>query len=279
MKFGRYTFRVRFLTDCRLPRYMGSTLRGGFGWALKKSVCIFKGHNCAECLVAGQCIYARTFEPVPQENLPPHIAASSPPYCFEPPEVMRTYWPLGSTLEFSMVLFGQANEYLPYYIYAVERMGEAGIGLGEEEERCPFLLESVTCGGQELYDPKQLKMTGQPELRDLNSVFVEPGSPSRLKIRLVSPLRMQSDKSFQENLPFQVLVRGILRRVSSLFHLYGRGEPDLDYRGLISRAEDVHQEYASLNWTAHLVHIGKQTTFGLGRFELESRQTDSDCEP
>jgi len=43
------------------------------------------------------------------------------------------------------------------------------------------------------------------------------------------------------DLPFDVLTRAMLRRVSSLCQYHGEGEPELDYRGLVARAkEDEH---------------------------------------
>jgi CRISPR/Cas system endoribonuclease Cas6 (RAMP superfamily) len=87
---------------------------------------------------------------------------------------------------------------------------------------------------------------------------------------------------------------------------YGQGEPALDYRGLVRRAEEVRLEESTLRWHdllrysnrqqqkvslsgltgtavysgdlgefvplldyARQVHVGKQTLFGLGRMEIE----------
>ena len=33
----QFTFHCRWTSEARLPRYLGSTLRGAFGWALRKS--------------------------------------------------------------------------------------------------------------------------------------------------------------------------------------------------------------------------------------------------
>jgi len=96
----------------------------------------------------------------------------------------------------------------------------------------------------------------------------------------------------------------MLRRVSSLFSVYDGKEPELDYRGMVKRAEEVRMVKNELQWhdwrrysfrqdqamllggmigsvtysgalgefiplieLCARLHIGKQTTFGLGKFE------------
>jgi hypothetical protein len=98
----------------------------------------------------------------------------------------------------------------------------------------------------------------------------------------------------------------MLRRVSSLLNCHGEGEPPLDYRGLVKRAETVRIVDTDLNWFdwrryshrqdksmlmggmagtvtyegkigeympliefCSKVHLGKQTSFGLGKIKAE----------
>ncbi len=306
MKFGKYDCTVRLQEECYLPEYKGSTFRGSFGWALKKAVCIFNGRDCADCLVRQHCIYARTFEPFSGEPKYGDIAASSPPYCFEPPQDLKTHWLPESSLQFSLLLFGETNDYLPYYIFALEKMGRSGIGTTMDKKRCPFTLVSVKDHDRELYDPGRMKMTGTSEPVDLQVAAYEDQNLESMKVKLLSPLRIKLKQSFQQQLPFHVLIRGILRRVSSLFILYDEGEPDLDYKGLVRRAGEVADDPSGLTWIDYLrysnrqkkkmflggmtgkvsyqgnlaefiplmrlgslLHIGKQTSFGLGRFEFQ----------
>ena len=49
MRFGRYFITVRAEDDILLPGYLGSTLRGGFGTALKTSMCGNLSHDCGSC--------------------------------------------------------------------------------------------------------------------------------------------------------------------------------------------------------------------------------------
>ena len=68
MKLSKYRFTIKPQHELILPPYKGSTLRGGFGIALKKTVCIEKRNECVQCLHRYRCIYSYVFEtPVPQE--------------------------------------------------------------------------------------------------------------------------------------------------------------------------------------------------------------------
>ena len=121
---------------------------------------------------------------------------------------------------------------------------------------------------------------------------------------MVTPLRLKYENRLKADLPFHVMARAMLRRVSSLFNSYGAGEPNLDYSGLVKRAEEIRIVEDNLRWYdwrrfsfrqeqsmlmggvvgsvtyegkmgeymplidfCSEVHLGKQTTFGLGKIE------------
>lgn len=127
-----------------------------------------------------------------------------------------------------------------------------------------------------------------------------------LKLTLETPLRLKYDNRLQADLPFHVLVRATLRRISSLMNAFSHGEPDLDYSGLVKKAFDVKISDNNLSWydwqrysfrqdkkmlmggitgnityKGHLaeyiplvkfceqVHLGKQTSFGLGKIKAK----------
>lgn len=300
MLLGRYEFTCRFVEDALLPPYKGSTFRGAFGAALKKVVCAVRDKDCSRCLLAGRCVYARVFEtavPSPDPNLrqvaPPH------PYVIEPPLDERTRFAAEELFAFNLLLFGEFNDYLPYFVYAFETMGEQGLGVGRRQGRGRYTLESVASGEQRLYDGGTRQMEKpRPTQLELHSSSAGRGL---LCLRLLTPLRLKFDNQLQASLPFHLLVRAALRRVSSLFASYGEGEPDLDYRGLVARAQQVEVvstdlrwcdwkrysnrqeqamlmggmlgsinyegalgEYLSLLGLARDLHLGKQSTFGLG---------------
>lgn len=300
MRLAQYDFHAVFEENAVLPKFKGSTFRGAFGWALKRVACPMGERDCRICLVRSRCIYPTVFEPTTNDahGLAPH------PYAIIPPTTRERAFRKGESFDFSLILFGSATEYLPYFIAAFERMGQSGIGRGEVRPRARFALQAVSYRGQRIYDarsPHVLQGTAPDEL-DLAQI---PPVPARaVEVRWRTPVRLKADNHLAGKLPFDVLIRGALRRVSSLFHAFGAGEPPLDYRGLAKRAASITTARDELEWIDHrrfssrqeremllggltgrilyrgdlteftplltaaeVLRIGKQTTFGLGWME------------
>jgi hypothetical protein len=303
---GRYRFFCRLVEPALLPPYKGSTFRGAFGGALKKVVCAVREVDCGLCMLRPRCLYAKTFElgdgPA-EENV--RIAAPPHPYVIEPPLTDETKFAAGECFDFTLLLFGETNDYLPYFVYAFENMGETGIGKRLGEHRSRFVLTDVHENGASIYDcgNRKLQIAGGK-----TALTVEPYqgavADGTLTVRLVTALRLKSDSRLQAELPFHLLVRSMLRRISTLFESHGSGEPMLDYKGLVFRAKEVETVASRLRWTdwerysnrqektmlmggiqgtvtyrgalseylplldlCRELHIGKQTSFGLGMID------------
>jgi hypothetical protein len=310
MKFGAYHFHCRLETDALLPRFKGSTFRSVFGLALKQVVCPLKRQPCETCMLRKTCLYAMVFEPKLTWDSPPPIKSPTPPppLVIEPPLTSRTLFPGGSDFDFQILLFGAANAGLPYFIYAIDRLGQLGIGRRIQGKRGTFILDHVRSGDRVIYSNAdgRLDQSIPPEELNLEVPENEQADVSRLRLFLDTPLRLKTNNRLTADLPFQVLARAMLRRISTLTTLYGEGEPELDYRGLSSRSDAVTMVDNQLQWFdwqrysrkqdaemrmggiigaatyegrigefmplvrfCEKVHLGKGTTFGLGKFRAE----------
>ncbi|HKQ06258.1 MAG TPA: CRISPR system precrRNA processing endoribonuclease RAMP protein Cas6 [Blastocatellia bacterium] len=69
LDLSRYELRLRAFGAVGLPHYLGSTLRGAFGRALKDAVCVMAHRNCERCLVADRCGYPYIFETPPPSDI------------------------------------------------------------------------------------------------------------------------------------------------------------------------------------------------------------------
>ncbi|WP_093884269.1 CRISPR system precrRNA processing endoribonuclease RAMP protein Cas6 [Syntrophus gentianae] len=321
MLYGRYSFFNTFLDDAVLPYYKGSTFRGVFGHALKSVTCALKRQECSSCLLREKCVYAFVFEirsngesgsSDQAETLAPErrrIAAPPHPYVLEPPLDTRRSYLQGESFDFSLILFGQANDYLPYFVYALEEMGLLGIGRQSGNTRARFRLESVMADATVLYNRRERSLKSGNFAEDLvisDSTRSNELKPCEsLELTLLTPLRLKYENRLEATLPFHILIRAALRRISSLFQYYGAGEPALDYRGLVERAQRVTVDQSSLHWfdwkrysnrqdqsmlmgglmgsirysgplaeflpllrICEKTHLGKQTSFGLGKIIL-----------
>ncbi len=91
LQIARFRVSLRALEDTSLPAFLGSTLRGTFGHALKAAVCIMPHHDCERCLVVERCLYPYLFETSPAYDHPlmrgqervPH------PFVIDPPQPER----------------------------------------------------------------------------------------------------------------------------------------------------------------------------------------------
>lgn len=311
MLYGKYSFHCVLENNAELPAYKGSTFRGVFGVALKNVVCALRRQECDECLLNRTCVYSYVFETPGAEgdlDTKKRIAAPPHPFVIEPPETQNTSYAKGQDFDFSLLLFGKGNDYFPYFVYAIEQMGMLGIGKKVDGKRAMFSLKRVTANGSAIYaqeDRKIKRIKGLETLQIAAGDTHESGPVTRLSITLVTPLRLKFQNRLETALPFHVLVRAMLRRISTLCTHYDNGEPPLDYRGLVRRAEQVQVEHSSLQWIdwrrysnrqeqemlmgglmgdvtyagdlsefvplirfCEKVHLGKQTSFGLGKIEL-----------
>lgn len=297
MDYGIYTFLCRFQGEAQLPPFKGSTFRGVFGHALRRVVCPLRQKVCGACILRETCLYYGVFENSRRDAVHPFVMA--------PPLEERLDFGPGETFQCTLVLFGEATRALPYFVYTFDRMGEIGIGAAINGQKGHFLLEEVRAGGDLLY----AKSAHAPFLLPgATSLTIEDGGGEarRLRVLLKTPLRVKHDNLLTHVLPFHILVRACLRRISSLFNAYGGGEPNLDYPGLDRAARGVETVHSSLRWfmwerysnrqrkrmpvgglvgdityegnlnaflpllhAAEKVHIGKQTTFGLGKIQTE----------
>ena len=331
MLYGRYQFTCRMETGAILPAYKGSTLRGVFGHALKRVVCALRRQECKTCILKKRCIYPIVFETPLAVDMPEGSRVSHPPHPFviEPPDTEQMEYRPGETLTCRLVLFGEVNNNLPYFVYAFQQMGRIGIGKRVNGKRGRFVLEEVRNGRKVLYSEKdgKLDLAGDPEdltLVDPDAVnaprtvaggrketlsAVAPaavdGNGMKIRVALQTPLRVKFENEIKADLPFHVLARAMLRRMSSLCNTWGHGEPDLDYRGLIRRAGHVRVIENRLRWFdwrrysnrqerrmfmggmlgsivyagnlgeflplldfCEKVHLGKNTSFGLGKIRV-----------
>lgn len=310
MHHGNYRFICRFESEAHLPAYKGSTFRGVFGRSLKQVVCALKRQDCPTCLLKGECLYPAVFEPqlAACSDDATRRGGSPHPYVVEPPLDTGTAYVQGDLFDFNLLLFGEVNQRLPYFIYAFDRMGRIGIGKKVDGRRAAFRLESVEALGEKIYHHSGQRLLKADAYRDLVPVFTEGRrNADSITLDFETPLRLKHNNRLATELPFHLLVRAMLRRTSTLLRQYDGGEPNLDYSGMVRRAESIRTVETTLVWEdwrrysnrqeqammmgglkgtvsyagdlgeflplidfCSRVHLGKQTTFGLGKFSVEA---------
>lgn len=249
----KFSLRIRATTDLSLPGYKGSTLRGGFGHALREVACALKRQECETCLLRERCVYLYLFEtPPPRDAEMMRLYPAAPhPFVIEPPSSNTRFIPEGDVLDFGLVLMGKALQYLPYFIYAFIRLGERGLG----RERGRFHLEEVTIeagdGVHSIYNSKDQVLREHPNT-SLTSRMDRKCDQFRgkdeISLRFLTPTRIKSNGHLVSEPEFHHLVRSLLRRLSSLSYFHCDTRLDLDFRGLIGRAGRVERIQSDVRW-------------------------------
>lgn len=312
MLIGDYRFDCLLTTPALVSTFKGSMLRGAFGHAFKKVSCALRRQDCETCLLAETCPYSFVFENHSADHADSspgkvRVAVRPHPYAFQPPFETNLIYQRGEHFSFGISLFGKANDYLPHIVYAVEMMGENGIGRRNGADRGQFILEKISTDNHLVYSSQSKVLDRRHPLTNLClEPTPSPESVATLAVTFLTPLRLKHQNQFQNTLPFHLLIRAALRRVATLEQYHADGEPVLDYRGMTRRAEKINtvtsdchwvdlERYSSRQKTAMFLggmvgtirysgelneflpilrycqktHLGKQTTFGLGQLALQ----------
>lgn len=303
MRYLSTEFVFKMQSEGHFPLYKGSMLRGVLGNSLRHAVCMMQGRNCPDCMLERTCIFPRlfTFASAPENSRTAPMLP--PPFCIEPPQNDICDFAQGDSFCFRLKLFSYAVEYLPYFIHAFKLAGQRGMGRGIAEGQGKLSLDDVRQDGVSIYDavnerllPHQIQNLSVPRLAGSRA-------EGRLTFELLTPLRFKQANHLAAELDFSLLLRLILRRLGNLHALEGkefRLSPDEfsalreaasgigtaanalrwhDWRrysgrqntamrlgGLVGRVSYVGPVTAFAEYVdfAAKVHLGKQTSFGLG---------------
>ncbi len=308
IRYQKFKFTIQAIDQLFLPYYKGSTFRGGFGTAFRRVVCALKRKDCKDCMLKTKCIYAYIFETSPSEDTKimnmnkyetvPH------PFIIEPPEDTRHLYEQGDNLSFNLILIGRAVDYLPYFIYTFDELGKSGIGKGRGE----YKLQAVENNSDTVYSikDKTLRATAIEELHIPEIFNCNSDSEGSITLRFLTPARIVHQRDLVVDLEFHILIRSLLRRLCLLYYFHcEKKEPSWDHKQIIHEAEKATIENNALSWwdwerysarqdirmkmggvvgditykgnpkqflpilrAGEILHVGKGTSFGLGRYEL-----------
>lgn len=252
----KFCFVIRALQTIYLPAYKGSTFRGGFGHAFKRTVCTVRNATCETCLLQSRCIYSYIFETPPPENaeILSNYQRAPHPFVIEPPfDTKRTYT-AGDTLTFGLILLGRAAEYLPYFIYTFEELGRMGIGKGKGR----YELLEVICEGDKIYssEDRSLKPVKHnspfiPSYLKSGKEALSPlckGGPRGVTLNFLTPTRIVMNNDLVVEPEFHQIIRPLLRRISTISYFHYGERLDLDFKGIIERAGKVKVKERNTRW-------------------------------
>ncbi len=284
----------------KLPRYLFSPLRSVVGAQLKRISCVARRYEeCIACPLNQHCAYGYIFEtPRPPEahklRLYPYLPH---PFVMTPPFPV----PGNNHLKLGLTLIGRAVQYFPHFVLALEAAGRSGIG----KNRVKFKITSVTdnYSGNILYQDGRLS---PPQIKSDFSDDLDNKFPN-ITIIFKTPtyLRFQEKFVTPETLEFHIIIRNLLRRISSLSYFHCNQELNIDFKNIISKSEKVRVmereleiirfsrfskrkkrsmplkgllgkiriegnivPFLNILRVGELVHVGKNTSFGFGHYQI-----------
>lgn len=291
--------------DFFLPVYKGGTFRGGFGYAFKKAVCVAKSmQQCSQCILRHSCAYSYIFEtPRPKKTQIMRKYQHIPhPFVLLPPLDRKRTIHKGEELIFRLILVGRAIEYLPYFIFVLERLGY--MGLGKERGKC--LLTHVKKGAELVYEARDTNINTISPVYARELFQNTTSYPEIVKMDFLTPLKLSRNRQFIRNdLSFPDIFRSLIRRIGLLAYFHCDLEPDFDFRRLIylsKQVQTMEDQTIWKDWSRYStrqnktmpaggllgnisfqgdiepfwpflvlgqdLHVGKNTSFGLGKYEL-----------
>ncbi|MBN2090430.1 CRISPR system precrRNA processing endoribonuclease RAMP protein Cas6 [candidate division KSB1 bacterium] len=288
--------------------------------SFRKTCCVMENQDCRVCQLNQSCAYAYIFETPQTDKLNINYQSSNLPHPFviEPPATDRRIFNPGDEINFGLVLIGRSLDYLPYFVFAFYQLGQMGLGSGKGK----FHLKSVLAIDQpegapenQIYDDKTQMLNNDFSVWNLPDILAasEKKASESLRLNFLTPTRLIDQNQLANHLPFELLMRSILRRVSLLGRIHCGSNWDLPFNEIIEIAQNsikiIRENFHWNDWERYstrqkqrmklggiigtvtytgflapfipfillgeFVHLGKNTTFGLGQYRLENFQESS----
>ena len=294
-----------------LPSFPGVTLRGAFGMALKRVTCVTREKNCEACMLNQKCVYAASFENIFSGDSPYLKGTDRAPHpvLIYPVELGKQITRKGATYTLGLTVFGNKRDYLPYYIYAIVRLGKIGLGKQRGKFRVVSVMEKQYPRGQrEIFDPRTETLSFEGKGISVRSLLDAQTRRKKITLQTLTPLRLRVERKLQREPQLNHILKSAAFRLRLLSSLYSDEPLDLFARfdfssiqngievvesnfewweisrysrrqgrgmnlgGAIGRMVlqgDLREIYPLLN-VGQLLHVGKNTGFGLGRYELKT---------
>jgi hypothetical protein len=275
------TIVLRAAQEAVLPPFLGSALHGVIGQTLRE-----------RCRDAFRYFYQNQEDGVGAQDI-------TKPYVLEPPLAEKTDYEAGESIRFNMLLMGEAAPHIQGLLEALK--GIEALGLGANRNR--FELRQVWHSEHKRYVWVNHQFYA-PAVRSAPLPCVRLDHVTGCVLNFVTPLRIRRDGEILRQMDAPTLVRGITSRVAQVCERYGEGsdreeaarlcgdsgaleiedyrlvwkdlnrysnrtQGKMNFGGLVGSIRLSGDLTALVPWicAAQTLHMGKNTTFGLGRFK------------
>lgn len=296
IRYVKLHFHLKILEDTILPKNKVSALRGGMGEMLLRANCI-RDRACGKCDFASECIVRRTM--YSQLEIQPEFMQSndSVGYVIECENYEEDFI-AGEELSFQLVLFGKNIVYLNQYLQAITFLGMEGIG----KYKSKYVVEYVTntkrkilVEGNNVYKQNYVVQTVSEYVQYRMQAVQKENT-----IVFHTPVTVKYKGQMMQQIDLEAIMAAIARRIYILDCFEGIVTDKTDitghvpkvisqnvYTAAVERYSSTHDEKIRLHgicgsamleqpdqvakillYAGELIHIGKNTSFGFGRYSL-----------
>ena len=278
-----------------------SALRGGIGTMLLNANCI-GDRKCEDCAFEDECLVQRMMYSK-FDIKPDYITTGeSVGYVFECENHKREF-KNSDTLHFNLILFGKCIVHFSQYIQALFALGQSGLGTNKSH----FVISGIKNEyGEDILKDNNILMS-KYKVRTLKDYVDERMQAfydrdlSNLKITFHSPVTIKHRGQFIRQFDMEAILNSLARRIEMLnyyegtpivgYHLIdsipnitqqdsyngnvkrysSRHNERINLHGLLGSLviDDTDEETLELLLAGELLHIGKNTSFGFGRYTVD----------
>ena len=297
IRYVKLHFRIRFREVSRLPMNKVSAIRGGIGEMLLRSNCI-RNRDCACCDFERECIVRRTMYSQFDKKPAFVTTGDSVGYVLEC-ENYEEIFAAGDILEFHLILFGKTIVYFSQFLQAIHQLGCVGLG----KEHVGYDIVSIgNTTGQELLDGGNIMME-RYEVRTIGDYVkyrLNGNNEWQNRIRFKTPVTLKYQGRMQEEVTLEAMIPAIFRRIYmldcfegidcgemcwqgtypqvleadfrmiSVYRYSGTQDQKMALRGVKGDMllSEIPQELLPILLAGEIMHIGKNTSFGFGRYHV-----------
>ncbi|MCL2761042.1 MAG: CRISPR system precrRNA processing endoribonuclease RAMP protein Cas6 [Desulfuromonadales bacterium] len=276
-----------------LPFQLFKPIRENFKLAFQEAIgCIDdNGH----CLNGDNCLCKKSFGQLLSSNREAVRRYQKPPlpFVFDIPVLDK---PNPPEIELGLVLVGTAMNDLTTYIAALQRLfdgsrrGLSGFELVSIESKSGMGDRKLLFKSDGFIDLSLLSLISAEDIKDAFKITRD------ISFNFITPVRiLHNGRALQKGVPFNILMGGLFRRISSLAFYYSK-EMDEDFKWLVKQSQDIELIESDLLWEnfggsfqgltgkmrfegdltdfmpfiklGELLHMGKGATYGMGQYFL-----------
>lgn len=288
-----------------LPKFKTSALRGGMGQMLLKQNCI-RDERCECCDFAEECLVRRMM--YSKYEIQPKFAThgDSIGYVIECSNLKERFL-AGETLNFHLLLYGKTISYFSQFLQAFYMLGRYGLGkehIQYEIVKVENEKGGIVVNGQNVY-LSELGISTVREYVDLRRQRMR--SKELRTMQFLTPTTLKYQGEFLRQFHAEAILRSAFRRIYSFDCFEGNPIPllEIDERlpeiveqevhfvsvprysstmqGKMSLKgiqgyvvfDDLTENFLTMLFSGEKLHIGKNTSFGLGKYVMEEQMAVS----